>query len=190
MAKFKAKTTPPASEESRREDTVPNMEQAETSSGLLWDAAARFVEGMAGANHEAQKHYRAAWLTYVRALQGALDPHTVHGATQAYAAGIQRSLANQDSREYLETTRQYATAAQHAQETAQTRIKDAYLKWADDLQQAFARATGTRKAELENYVKALQTAFSQADASQVDASMLARMGQATLAAAMLRAHLC
>lgn len=194
MAKSKAITTAqppssgPKSERSRREAAVPTSEQA-TSSYSLFNAAATFAEAMADAHHEAQKQYRAAWQSYLHSVQVALDPDAVREAAHAFSAGVQKSIANQDSREYLETARQFSTAAQQAQEKAQTRVKDAYTKWIDEAQQAYAKNSGTLKAEFENYLKALQAAFSQADASQVDAATLARIGQATLAAALLRVHL-
>jgi hypothetical protein len=193
MPKFKARATPPASpeakgEEFRSEDIVPNTEQA-TSSDSLSNAAATFAEAITDAHHEAQKQYRAAWHTYVHALQGALAPDPLQEATRTFTAGVQKSLSNLDSREYLESARQFSAAAEQAQEKARTRVKDAYTKWVEEVQQVHSRNSGIQKSEFENYVKALQSAFSQADASQVDASTLARVGQAALAAAFLRAHL-
>ena len=168
---------------------MPESHHADKSSEMLPDAANKYAEAVDDAQHDAQKKYRAAWRNYLESLKDALDQPKIQEAALAYAESVQKSLAHQDSQRYLEAVRQYATAAQEAQEVLQTRWKEAYVKWMAEVQEASAHVASTQKAQFENYVKALQHAFSQADARQVDAVTLARMGNATLSAAAVRAYL-
>jgi hypothetical protein len=168
---------------------MPASHQADKSSEILPDAANKYAEAVDDAQHEAQKKYRAAWHNYLESLKVALDQPKIQEAALAYAEGVQKSLAHQDSQRYLEAVRKYATAAQEAQEGLQTRWKEAYVKWVAEVQEASAHVAKTQRAQFENYVRALQDAFSRADASQADAVTLAKMGIATLSAAALRAYL-
>jgi hypothetical protein len=196
MAKFKGKNVPPKSaeskvapaesEESRREDTMPSMQPTQTTADSLYEAAAKFTDAIVDTHCEAQKRYRAAWRNYFQALRAAIDPSAVQEATRAYAADVQKSFSNQDSREYLEATSRLATVALQAQEAASARMKDAYTRWSSEWQEAFTRAAAAQKAEFEKYLNALQTAFSEVDPSTMDALTLAKLGQATLSAAALR----
>jgi predicted metal-dependent phosphoesterase TrpH len=160
---------------------------------ILPDAANKYAEAVDDAQHEAQKKCRAAWRNYLEGLKVALEQPKIQEAARAYAEAyteaVQKSLAHQNSQRYLEAVRQYATAAQEAQEGLQTRSKEAYMTLVADVQEALAHVARTYRTQFESYVKDLQEAFSQADASHIDAVTLARMGSATLAAAALRLHL-
>ena len=168
---------------------MPSMQPTQTSADSLYEAAAKFTDAIVDTHCEAQKRYRAAWRNYFQALRAAIDPNVVQEATRAYIVGIQKSFSNQDSREYLEATSRLTTVALKAQEAASARMKDAYTQWSSEWQEAFTRAAAAQKAEFDDYLKALQTAFSEVDPSTMDASTLAKLGQATLSAAVLRAQL-
>lgn len=168
---------------------MPNTEERNNSPETLTTAANRFVEAVGDTHHEAHKQLWAAWQTYLASVRDALDPSKYQPATKAFTEGIQKSMAHQDPKEYVEAARQYSTVAHEAQEAMQTRLTEAYAKWIADVQQASAHVSEVQKTESENYVKALQTVFSGTDTSQLDAPRLAELATAVLGASVLRAHL-
>ena len=168
---------------------MPETSQTEKGLDTLSELLTQYVEATRDTQVAAQKQYGLACRNYVDALRDSLKETPYQEAARAYVEAVQASWTTQDQAQHLEASRQYATATREAHIFLQRRFQEAYKGFVDEVQRAWTEAGEAQKTGFETFLKSLQDAFGRTDTKRLDVATLARMGQATLAAAYLRAHL-